>query len=299
MAQHAIPAPTLRKGTLIAVVSAAFYGSSVIFIRFAFQAGVLPATAVFLRFAIASIVLLLFLWAGKRWITLSRRQTIALFLLGFLGFSIMGTTAFVALSLIPAWLVLLFTSFYPVYVNLGSWLFFGEQIGRYQILAVLSVFCGAALLFWQPFEGAAWTGILLMILNGITVAIYILVGQQWTQGIPPLISTAWTVIGAALGTLLYAVARSEFTLDFAPIGWLWAFCFAVISTVLSISLMWWAIGLIGSSRVTILGSFEPLIGVILAVLLLGERMTSLQLVGGTFIIAGMFLVQWQSQPNNP
>jgi drug/metabolite transporter (DMT)-like permease len=73
---------------------------------------------------------------------------------------------------------------------------------------------------------------------------------------------------------------------------LWVTLFAVISTVLAGTAMWWGIGLIGPSRVAIIGSFEPLVSILLAVVLLGERLLPLQIAGGMLILAGVVLVQW-------
>lgn len=278
---------------MLALLSAICFGSGGIFIRYAYQAGVLPGMAVFLRFLIAALVLLVFLSFSGGWMPLSRRQTLTVFLMGLLGFSVMGTTVYVALSYIPVWLAALFTSFYPIVVNLGGWLFLKEQISGRQVLALAAVIGGCVLLFWQPFESVAWQGLALMILNVMAVSLYILLGQRFTRGIPPTMNTAWTTIGATLGTLIYALAAHEFSFSFALTGWLWAFCFAVISTVLSITLLWGSMSLIGSSRATIIGSFEPLFGVILAVLLLDERLSGWQMMGGLFILIGVFLVQWQ------
>ncbi len=290
-----IPAPTLRKGSMIATLSAAFFGSSVVFAPYAYGAGVLPGTAIFLRFALAALVLSFALTLSRQWIILTRQQILAVFLLGFLSFSVLGITYYVALSMSPAWLIALFTAFYPVTVNLGAWLFLKERFGLPQLLALGLVVSGTILLFWQPLDDFAWGGVLLMIVNVFMVAVYILVGQHWTRGIPPAVSTTWIVTGAACGTLLYALAVDEFSFNFAPMGWLWATGFAVISTVLAISFLWWSIHLIGSSRASIIGSFEPLFGVVLAVLLLGERLSWLQGSGGILILTGMVLVQWQSQ----
>jgi hypothetical protein len=49
----------LRKGATIAALSAISYSTAIIFVRYAYQAGILPGTAIFLRFAIAAIVLMI------------------------------------------------------------------------------------------------------------------------------------------------------------------------------------------------------------------------------------------------
>ena len=284
----------LRRGSLIRIVSGLAMGSAVIFIRFAYAAGVTPGTAIFLRFFLAGLVLSTFLTVTRRWTPLPRRRKAIILTLGFVAYTFLGTTWFVAIGLIPAWLVSLIAALLPLIINLGSWLFFREKIPPQQIVALAAVLAGSLLLFWQPLVGVnIWTGVMLMLINVLAMAAYILVGQRWMVGITPLTSADYTVWGAAVGTFLYAILSGQFSFDFAPMGWFWVFCFAVISTTLGLITLWRSIELIGASRASILGSFEVLYTVVLAVLVLGERMSPLQMVGGSFILLGMFLVQWR------
>jgi drug/metabolite transporter (DMT)-like permease len=290
-----ISSSDLRKGTAIAGLSAVSFALAVIFIRYAYRAGVSPGAAVFLRFALASATLVLFVKFTGRWIKLPRRQIIIFFWLGFLAYTVLGTTWFVALSITPVWLVSLIGALYPLAVNISSWLFLKEPGSRQQGLALAAVLLGTAILFWRPLEAVAWTGVILMILNVLVNTTYVLVGQRWTRRVPPLMSTTWIIIGAMAGTFCYAWLSGQLSFAFAPTGWLWVGFFAVISTALAIVSLWWSIGLIGPARVAIIGSFEPLCSILLAVLVLGERLLPLQLVGGVFILAGILLVQWQPQ----
>jgi drug/metabolite transporter (DMT)-like permease len=283
---------TLRKGSAIATLSAISYGSAVIFVRYAQQAGVSPETVAFLRYAIASLILLLFLGLSGRWTKLSFGRASILFLLGLTAYTIMGLTWVIAFSITPAWLVSLVVALYPLTVTVGSWLFLRERIYTQQVLALGSVLLGGVILFWRPFEGAAWGGIFLMLFNVLISTTYVLVGQRWTRGLPPTVSTVWLIAGAMVGTFLYGLLFNQLSFAFAPAGWIWVTLFATVSTVLAVTMLWWGIGLIGPSRVAILGSFEPLFSILLAVLILGERLFPSQIVGGVFILMGMVLVQW-------
>ncbi|NOZ27637.1 MAG: DMT family transporter [Chloroflexi bacterium] len=289
----AISAATLRRGALVSTLSAVCYASAVVFIRNAYRAGITPGTAVFLRFALASVTLIGALVLGHRWTSLARRRVISLFLMGFLAYTLLGITWFVALSVIPAWLVSLFIAMYPLSINLGSWLFLREPLHRQQVLALAAVLMGGIVLFGRPLEGVAWVGILLMVVNMIIQTAYILVGQRWTRGVQPAMSTVWQVLGAMVGTFFYAWLSGQLTFSFAPIGWAWAGLFAVVSTALAIMLLWWGIGLLGPGRAAIFGSVEPFLAVVLSVLFLGERMAPAHVVGGSLILLGMFLAQWQ------
>jgi drug/metabolite transporter (DMT)-like permease len=281
----------LRKGATIAALSAVSYSTAIIFVRYAYRAGILPGTAIFLRFTIASIVLTSFLALTRRWVKLPRSQVVALFLLGFLAYTTLGTTWFVALSTTPAWLVSLVVSIYPLLVSIGSWLFLGDVPDAPRIVALALVLAGSAALFWRPFEGVALTGVWLMLLNVVVNALYVLVGQRWTQGVAPTMSTAWMVIGAMVGTFFYALLSGQLSFHFEPTGWIWASLFAAVSTVLAIIFLWWGIGLLGPSRATIIGALEPFLSILLAILILGEAMSPLQGAGGVLILIGVVLVR--------
>lgn len=292
MARSNFATANLRQGTAAAILAAMSFGSAVVFIRYAFQAGVVPITAAFLRFTIAALILMVLLSLSRRWSPISARRAITLLGLGMVMYTTAGVTWLTAFSLIPAWLVSLIVALHPLVVTLGSWLFLQERLYWPQILALLTVLAGSACLFWRPFEGAAWTGIGLMLLNVLVSAAYILIGQRWTRDLPPLTSAIWLITGGMLGTLIYGLLFQQLSFTFAPGGWLWIILFALISTVLAVSMLWWGVNLIGPSRTAILGSFEPVFSIVLAVLLLGERLWPLQIVGGGLILAGMFLVQW-------
>lgn len=291
MATMQLTLSDVRKGSLVATLSALCYASAVIFIRRAYAAGILPGMAVFLRFTIAAVALTAFLRLSGRWRPLPKRQVIALFLLGFLAYTLLGVTWFEALNVAPAWLVSLMIALYPLAINLGSWVFLKQGLTRFQTMALAAVLVGGILLFWRPLEIMAWRGVLLMLANVLIQTGYVLVGQHYTRGVPPAMSAVWMIIGAALGTAIYAAASGQVSLGFAPEGWIWTSLFAVISTALAIMTLWWAIGLLGPGRAAIIGSCEPLFSIVLAVLFLGEQMTSLQVAGGTLILMGMFLAQ--------
>ncbi|MFN2270807.1 MAG: DMT family transporter [Anaerolineae bacterium] len=281
----------LRKGATIAVLSAISYSTAIIFVRYAYRAGISPGTAIFLRFTIASIVLVGFLILTRHWVKLPRSQVIALFLLGFLAYTTLGTTWFVALSTTPAWLVSLTVSIYPLLVSIGSWLFFGDVPDAPRIAALTLVLAGSMALFWRPFEGVALTGVWLMLFNVVVNAFYVLVGQRWTRGVAPGMSAAWMIMGAMVGTFFYALLSGQLSFQFESVGWIWASLFAVVSTVLAIMFLWWSIGLLGPARATIIGALEPFLSILLAVIILKETMSPLQVVGGVLILGGVVLVR--------
>ena len=97
--------------------------------------------------------------------------------------------------------------------------------------------------------------------------------------------------GATAGTFFYALLSRQLAFDFAPAGWIWAALFAIVSTVLAVTFLWWGIGLLGPARAAIIGSLEPLLSVLLSILVLGEALSPLQALGGILILSGVVLVR--------
>lgn len=294
LAQSALNTATeeRRTGTLAGVLSAFAYSTAVLWVRYAYAAGLDPGTAIFLRFAIASAVLIMLLKSTRRWISLDAGEARRLFMLGLLTYTFMGIGWFTALSMIPAWLVSLFVALFPLPITVGSWLFLRERLGPRQVWALAAAVVGGAALVWRPLDGATWPGVLLMLLVVTMNALYVLVGQRWTRGTKASMTAVYTTLGAACGTFVYAVLSAQLGFDFDPVGWLWAGLLAVVSTAVSIVLLWESMARIGASRTAIIGVLEPLFSILLSVLILGERITLLQAAGGGLILVGVLLVQF-------
>lgn len=284
----------MGKGVLVSTLSAVFFSSAVIFVRLAYQAGVLPGTAIFLRFTMAVILLGLALGLSRRWVKLPPRRLIALLLIGLLANTSMGVTWFSALSLSPVWVVSLVFAMAPLVISTASWFTRSERFEPALLPALGSVLLGGIVLFWRPLEGGAMAGVYLMLLNLLVNVFYVLVGKIYINPQPAVVAVFWILCGASLGTFLYATLSGQLDFTFQPIGWLWCLALAVLSTVLSINFLWWGIRLLGPARNSIIAAVEPVFSILLAMALLGERMNVSQILGGSFILAGVLLVRVQS-----
>jgi len=61
--------------------------------------------------------------------------------------------------------------------------------------------------------------------------------------------------------------------------------------MIAISLFLAGLPRIGAARSSLLSTWEPVVTVLLAAALLGDRLSAIQLLGGAFIIAAVILVQ--------
>ena len=279
------------RGILIAAASAVCISSGVVFVRFAYQAGLTPGTALFLRFGLAAVMLMIYLRVSRRWTAFPLNEKAALLGLGLAAYTALGVTWFVSLSLIPAWMVSLFAAPQPLLIALGSWLFLKGDFNSKLLLPLVTVVAGGVLLFLQPFSQTDIAGILLMLLNVVVYTVYILVGQGLINRRSPETAVFWILCGAAVGSFFYALAVGQLNFNFAPAGWLWALGLALVATVMAITFLWHGIRLLGPARAAIIGALDPVFSVSLAVFVLGERLTVQQMAGGVLILGGVIAVR--------
>jgi drug/metabolite transporter (DMT)-like permease len=81
--------------------------------------------------------------------------------------------------------------------------------------------------------------------------------------------------------------------------WL-SFGFAVVGPLFLTNILWFtAIDRVGASRASLFANLEPFFAVLFALLLLGESLRMLEIVGGILIFAGIALERfWKPKPRS-
>jgi drug/metabolite transporter (DMT)-like permease len=104
---------------------------------------------------------------------------------------------------------------------------------------------------------------------------------------PQLLATL-VCTGAAVTLLTGSIALGEFRPgDMSAAGWGWLLCLAAVSTVTAISLFFAGLERVGPTMAAILSTVEPLVTVLLALIVLGERLGAIQLLGGALVLAAV------------
>jgi drug/metabolite transporter (DMT)-like permease len=70
----------------------------------------------------------------------------------------------------------------------------------------------------------------------------------------------------------------------------------VVSTAIAVQTFYAGVRRVGAARAALLSTVEPIYTITLATLLLGERLTAIQLLGGLLVIAAVVLVQLAREP---
>lgn len=271
------------------------FGFLGVFGKWAFAAGLTAGEFLAWRFLFASTGLGLFLAVkNPRAFLLPRRLIGRCLLLGVGGYAVFSSCFFTALGGLSASLTVLLLYTYPVLVSLGAALFFGERIGRAQFLALPFVMLGMLLLVWGEFRVRDPRYLLLGIMSAVFYSAYILASSRWLKSVPALSSTFYIMVGAGLALSLVHLRANHWPVGLAPWGIVSAT--ALISTLLAMGFFLAALQKISSADVSILSAAEPVTGIALAALVLGETLNAGQWLGGALVLAGMILVAAGPRP---
>lgn len=277
----AVPPATPRAVGIACIAgSAVAFGAMAIFARFAYASGANVTGILAARFTIAGLLLAAWMAAtGTRW---PRGRPLAVGAgMGAIGYVGQAVCFFAALNHASAGLVALLLYAYPTLVVLLSAAFLGERLTAAKAALLAASFGGLALTLGGG-TGTA-TGIWLGLAAAAFYAVYIVVGARELGRTDALASTTVVCLSAA-AVLVSSGLFTEPRLPGAWWGWAAIGGIAVVSTVVAILAFFAGLKRVGPAVASIVSTFEPVVTVALAWLVLGESLTALQLAGGAIVL---------------
>jgi drug/metabolite transporter (DMT)-like permease len=282
--------------------SASGFATLAIFAKLAYASGLGTEQTLAFRFLLASIGMwVLAMVIGQSPLRLNRNQLAVLLALGGLVYTAQSLTYFVALRSLPASLVVLIAYIYPSLVVVAGWIFLRRSVSRWHWVALAASFAGVALLVGGTRFELSWALVLAIASPAIYTG-YILIGERVMSSVPAVAASAVIMSGAALAFCLLASLNHELGLPRNANGWAISVGIALFPTMLAISLFMAGLPRVGAARAALLSTVEPVITVLLAVVILGDRLSAVQVIGAALVILAVIIVQaahlWRPGPPN-
>ncbi|WP_078427465.1 DMT family transporter [Alkalihalobacterium alkalinitrilicum] len=252
-----------------------------------------PMTLTTLRWLIAVLCLLPIVWSVEKKLLPSRKAVLPLLLMGLTGVVLFNLLQFMALEHTSASNVGLISTLIALSIAFFSFVFLREKLTFFQIAAMfLSLFGvlvvltngNGQLLFALQFN----LGDVFMIGAVCIWGIYVVLSKWAMNYTSPMMATLYSGIFGLL--ILFPFNLSDFTVTNINATFVYSILYTgAISTVVCIVL--WNIGVkkLGATTAGLFLNFNPIFTVILAFLLLGERMTLIQITGSVIVITGCYL----------
>jgi drug/metabolite transporter (DMT)-like permease len=205
------------------------------------------------------------------------------------GCAVMG--AFFALSYIPGSLFSILVYAYPAIVALVS-LALGVKLSGLAWGALALTLVGVVFTVPDPnvLNGANLTGVLITFGTALAAALYFITSSRFMRGMNDALPT--TVYMTGVMVLFFLLLIPFFGLRFPPLSVLPNLLFlALVCTVFAFIALNAGIRLIGAPQAAILGSFEPLVSMLMGVIVVGEVLTGVQWFGAALIVVAVILLQ--------
>lgn len=245
------------------------------------------------RFLLAGLALLLAARLLDRPLPDSRGEWSRLAVLGLLNYAVYLGVSAVALRHVSGGMAAIIASTNPLLLSLAALLFLGERIGRRKALGLLLAFGSvAAVMSARAGVGDDPGGMaLLVVANAVLVAGTILF-KRWPSRRDLLVVNGSQLLVAALALLLPSLL-------FEPVGavsWDARFLGAIAYLSFAVSggamLIWFFLLRSGeASRASAFFFLNPLFGLLLGALLLGEPLRPFDFLGAAGVALGIYLVQ--------
>lgn len=279
-------------GALLCLVSAAAFGTLGIFGKLAAEAGANTSTTLLVRFVLAGAVFALVLRLTGRWRALGRRVVLTGLGLGAFGYSLQSALFFAAIERLDVSMVALILYTYPAFVTVAA-IVLGRVQPSLRAGVALTVASGglALVLLAGGAGGFEVVGALLALAASLTYTTYILVSDTVIDEVDPFALAFLVLTGASASFAVAGLATGSLDLALSGEAWLWLVLIALISTVVAVSAFFAGLRRVGPSEAAILSTFEPPVTVVLAFLILGERLTAPQLAGGALVLVAVVLLQ--------
>ncbi len=256
-----------------------------------------PVTLSMLRFAVGGSLLMLMaaLLFRRKLFAVSLTDLARLAALGALGVAGMSLLFFFGQRTVSAITSVLIMQTTPFMICLGSVLM-GERIGARGIAGILVSLSGCMLVI-GVFGGGAdtrfngqTTGCLLIFLSAFCWAVYSVLSKPLVERLGGLTASAWTMCFGALAlAAVWAVGPFTRTWPSTPTTWSIVAYIAVFPTAVAFLAWYEAMVRIPLSLLNVMQYLTPVFTILLARLILGERMTWTMVAGTALVLLGVAL----------
>lgn len=220
-----------------------------------------------------------------------RRQAAKALLVGLLGYWFASYTDFLGLEYISAQFERLILFTYPLFVVVLGALFFGQKMRLRAVLAILVSYLGLAVIFGEKVSTVGpdvAVGAALILSAAIAFALYQLLAKPLIASIGPALFTCIAMSGAAIGAFLqFFLTHPVSALAVGERVLVLSLMIAIGATVLPTFFLNAALHRISAQANATIGTLSPVMTIALAVMILGEPLTLVDVIGTVLVIAGV------------
>ena len=283
-------------GVIFALIAGILFGLIGPTTKIAYNAGASVGLAIFLRYAVASIIILPFVPYQKNLLS-NYKKNFKYFLSIAVGSIFLTLGLLTSVIFIEVSLTILIFCLYPIYVLIYSIIIDKEKILLTVKILFFITFLGIVMVLGPSFKIINLVGILLAVLASLGATSMIIINQKMSlKNISPIPINIFINIFNTI--FFFIILKIFFSLNFSFSINIYllilipsiCYSFALLSQLI-------AIPKIGQSYTALFLYLEPVVGVVGAVFLLKENLETYQITGAFIVIVSLLLASYISSKN--
>ncbi len=257
-----------------------------------------------IRWLIAVLCLLPFVWWKEKKITFPKKALIPLLLMGLTGVLLFNFLMFLALEYTSADNVGLLSTLNPISIAVASFFFYREKLNLRQMSAMLISLFGILIVISHGYLSNLLSfhfniGDMFMLGAVAIWGLYSVSARKAMTQVSPYNATLWAGIFGSLLNLPFVLVTSDGIVDPTASFW-WAILYSSIGATV-LAMIFWNIGIqkVGSVKSGMFLNFNPIFTALLAFFFLGEKLTIPQTAGSIIVILGVYFFTAPKKKFNP
>jgi len=223
------------------------------------------------------------------------RRTFVLGLFGILGFNAFFTLGLERTTAANGSLI---NGALPVVVAFLSFVFLGERLAPIRISGIVISMIGVAVTVLGATLDASVLGNVLILGAVLSWAIYTIYNRERMKGENTMgIIAGSALFGVAMMIPLAAIEWAQETPEAPTLKLVAIILYLSLGPAMAANYMWvFALTRVPASQAAVFSNLTPIVGIVLAGLILDEPITVYHVVGSILVIAGVLLTTWRRQP---
>ncbi len=283
-----------QTGALYAITSGLCYSLLGYFGVTIMQAGSSVFNMLFWRFLISALFALILLIPKYKTILQSPKAILKVLISGMVFYGTSSIAFFMSSSYIGTGLAMVIFFIYPAIVMIVNIAFYKAPFSKIYFLAFMIIIIGLVLLVDMQDFALDIIGVGLGIATAICYAMYMIVSEK--IDVDPMLSTLMVSIGCMITCFISSLIDSSFNIPSGLNNWFNIIGIGLICTAIPILLLLQALKYIDAEKASTLSVLEPVFVLILGIILLDEKVTSMQILGTIIVLSGALMVLFHNIP---
>jgi drug/metabolite transporter (DMT)-like permease len=185
----------------------------------------------------------------------------------------------------------------PIVAMIAAFLFYKETVGFPTVVATVISFIGILIVSWGDFSIEDLTtlaGNLLSLLCVFAIVAYLMIGQRAIKKLTHWIYSFIVFGFAAVFLIIYNLLTEDNLIHYSSSEWILFILLAIFPSIAHV-IFNYLLTMVNPTTVSISVLLEPIGASLLAVIILGEHLTLVQVIGGTVVLIGVYLYLFQNR----